>query len=80
MMIRLSLRGCVNRPFYLVTVQRNRAPRDKKITEQIGSFDPLPNMYNERLVAINFDRLRAWLAYGASPSKPVAKLLGIQSF
>lgn len=83
MMIRLSSQGCVNRPFYLINVQKNRAPRDRKFVEQLGSFDPLPNMHNERLVAINFDRLRTWLAFGATPSKPVAQLLGkftVQTF
>jgi small subunit ribosomal protein S16 len=45
--------------------------------EQIGTFDPLPNIHNERLVGIDFDKLRKWLAGGAVCSKPVEVLLGV---
>ena len=76
MAIRLSLRGCTNRPFYHIVVQKNRAPRDKQIVEQIGTYDPMINKFGERLVTINFDRLRYWLGMTAHPSDPVSKLLG----
>ena len=29
--------------------------------EQLGVYDPMPNINNERLVSINFDRVRHWL-------------------
>ena len=76
-MIRLAYHGCANRPFYHFVVQLNRAPRNQKPIEQIGTYDPLPNVHKERLVAIDFDRLKYWYAYrGASLSKPVLQLLG----
>jgi len=43
----------------------------------VGSFDPLPNDYNERLVALNTERIRYWLGKGAHLSTPAAELLGI---
>ena len=44
--------------------------------EKIGSFDPLPNVHNEKLIGINFERLRYWIAQDVEVSKPVAELLG----
>lgn len=45
--------------------------------EQVGSFDPMPNYNNEKLVALNIDRIRYWLSVGAEPTKPVYKILGL---
>lgn len=44
--------------------------------EQVGSYDPLPNEHNEKLVALNLERIRHWLGNGADVSTPVAELLG----
>lgn len=43
----------------------------------MGSYDPLPNTSNERLVALNTERIRYWLGKGAHMSEPAAELLGI---
>lgn len=51
-------------------------PTTDPVIEQIGSYDPLPNKYNEKLVAINFQRLNYWIKEGAIVSKSVKKLLG----
>lgn len=45
--------------------------------EQLGSYDPLPNEHNEKLVALNLERIRHWIGNGAEVTKPVAELLGI---
>ncbi|MGH0192708.1 UNVERIFIED_CONTAM: hypothetical protein FKN15_022097, partial [Acipenser sinensis] len=74
--IRLALGGCTNRPFYRIVAAYNKRARDSKHIEQLGSFDPLPNIYNEKLVSLNFERIKYWIACGAHPTKPVAKLLG----
>ena len=74
--IRLARFGCTNRPFFrLVVTQKYRASQGPVI-EQVGSFDPMPNKNNEKLVALNIDRIKMYLAYGADMSKPAAKLLG----
>ena len=76
-MIRLAYHGCANRPFFHVVVQPNRKPRNGKFLEQIGTYDPLPNINNEKLVAINFERLKYWCTIrGAHMSKPILQLLG----
>lgn len=79
--IRLALAGHkqANRPFYRIVAAYNKRARDGKYIEQLGSYDPLPNIYNEKLVSFNFDRIKYWIGCGAHPSKPVAKLLGVYS-
>ncbi|XP_035487920.1 28S ribosomal protein S16, mitochondrial [Scophthalmus maximus] len=69
-----------NRPFYRIVAAYNKRARDGKYIEQLGSFDPLPNINNEKLVGFNFDRIKYWIGCGAHPTKPVAKLLGLAGF
>lgn len=81
-MIRLALAGHkqANRPFYRIVAAYNKRARDGKYIEQLGSYDPLPNIYNEKLVSFNFNRIKYWIGCGAHPTKPVAKLLGLAGF
>ena len=75
--IRLALHGCVNRPFYHVVVIKKHMGRDKPPIEQLGTYDPMPNIHNEKLVALNLDRLQHYIMKKeADITKPVAKLLG----
>ncbi|XP_051957065.1 28S ribosomal protein S16, mitochondrial-like [Xyrauchen texanus] len=78
--IRLALGGATNRPFYRIVAAYNKRARDSKYIEQLGSYDPLPNIYNEKLVAFNYDRIKYWIGCGSHPTKPVAKLLGLAGF
>lgn len=80
--IRLALAGHkqANRPFYRIVAAFNKRARDGKYIEQLGSYDPIPNIYNEKLVSCNFDRIKYWIGCGAHPTKPVAKLLGLAGF
>ncbi|KAG9352929.1 hypothetical protein JZ751_017505 [Albula glossodonta] len=78
--IRLALGGCTNRPFYRIVAAYNKRARDSKYIEQLGSYDPLPNIHNEKLVSFNYERIKYWIGCGAHPTKPVAKLLGLAGF
>ncbi|MBN3325658.1 RT16 protein, partial [Atractosteus spatula] len=78
--IRLALGGCTNRPFYRIVAAYNKRARDSKYIEQLGSYDPLPNIYNEKLVSFSYERIKYWIGCGAHPTKPVAKLLGLSGF
>ncbi|XP_043531884.1 28S ribosomal protein S16, mitochondrial [Chiloscyllium plagiosum] len=78
--IRLALGGCTNRPFYRIVAAHNKRARDGKYLEQLGSYDPMPNIFNEKLVSFNFERIKYWLACGAHMTKPVEKLLGLSGF
>ena len=48
--------------------------------EQLGTFDPMPNMFNEKICSFNYERLKYWLAMGAHPVKSVRRLLGLSGF
>ncbi|XP_018580988.1 small ribosomal subunit protein bS16m [Scleropages formosus] len=78
--IRLALGGCTNRPFYRIVAAFNKRARDSKYIEQLGTYDPLPNKYNEKLVSLNYGRIKYWIGCGAHTTKPVAKLLGLSGF
>jgi small subunit ribosomal protein S16 len=55
---------------------QKRFEQHRQVIEQLGTYDPLTNQHNERLVALNFERIRYWLGRGAVTSDPVAELLG----
>ncbi|KAM8867057.1 small ribosomal subunit protein bS16m [Synchiropus picturatus] len=80
--IRMALAGHkqANRPFYRIVATFNKRARDGKYIEQLGTYDPLPNIHNEKLVSFNFDRIKHWIGCGAHTTKPVAKLLGLAGF
>ncbi|XP_072282365.1 small ribosomal subunit protein bS16m [Pyxicephalus adspersus] len=78
--IRLSLGGCSNRPFYRIVAAYNKRARDGKHLDKLGTYDPMPNVYNEKLVSLNIERIKYWIASGAQVTKPVAKLFGLAGF
>ena len=70
--IRLSRRGAKKKPFYRVVAADNRARRDGKFLEILGTFDPLKEENNFK---INSEKTVSWIKNGARPSKTVAALL-----
>ncbi|XP_032690735.1 probable 28S ribosomal protein S16, mitochondrial [Odontomachus brunneus] len=78
--IRFVRYGCANRPFYHLIVMHLKEHQRRPPIEQLGSYDPIPNKYNEKLVSFNFERIQHWLAKGSHVSTPVAELLGLAGF
>ncbi|XP_035741066.1 probable 28S ribosomal protein S16, mitochondrial [Vespa mandarinia] len=78
--IRFVRYGCTNRPFYHIVVIDTKLGQRMAPIEQLGSYDPIPNKYNEKLVSFNFERIQYWLGQQVSVSKPVAELLGLAGF
>ena len=73
--IRLSRGGSKKRPFYKVVAADQRAPRDGRFIEKLGTFNPLlPKDHAERFV-INEERVKYWLGNGAQPTDTVKVLL-----
>ncbi|CAJ0585599.1 unnamed protein product, partial [Mesorhabditis spiculigera] len=77
----LALFGCKNRPFYHICVFPDKSlgrRYEGNIIEQVGSFDPLPNKNNEKLVALNIGRIKYWIGErNAHISVPVLEVLGL---
>ncbi|XP_061174190.1 small ribosomal subunit protein bS16m-like [Saccostrea echinata] len=80
LVVRMARYGCTNRPFYHIVVTWNRYPRDRKIKEQIGFYDRLPNLNGEQVLGLNLDRVRHYFKFGAEFSRPVLQLLGIVGY
>ena len=74
--MKLVNRGCSNRPFYHMVVIKSTYPNSRHIDplEQLGTYDPLPNAHNEKLVAVNLERVQHYLAGGVHLSRPVAQV------
>ncbi len=73
--IRLSRGGSKKRPFYRVVAADQRAPRDGRFIERLGSYNPmLPQDHADRFV-INEERVKYWLSVGAQPTERLQKML-----
>ncbi|XP_059614655.1 small ribosomal subunit protein bS16m [Phlebotomus argentipes] len=75
--IRFVRYGCANRPFFHIVVMERRKNQHEAPIEQVGTYDPLPNQYNQQLVSMNVERIRHWIGSGSHLSTPVAELLGL---
>ncbi|OEG00372.1 30S ribosomal protein S16 [Vulcanibacillus modesticaldus] len=69
--IRLKRMGAKKAPFYRVVVADSRSPRDGRIVEEIGTYNPLTQP-----AQVNIDEEKAlkWLQTGAKPSDTVRNL------
>ena len=75
--LRLAYYGCPNRPFFHIVATKRKVARNRGYYEQVGTYDPLPNDRNEKLVALNMDRIKYWLSEGAITTAPVSRLFAL---
>jgi small subunit ribosomal protein S16 len=70
--IRLARVGSKKNPIYRVVVADSRSPRDGRFIEIVGRYNPQTDPST-----IEFDepKVKDWLAKGAQPTDPVARLL-----
>lgn len=78
--IRFVRFGCTNRPFYHIVVMERRLEQRQPPVEQLGTYDIIPNKHNEKLLALNFERIAFWIGQGAHVSRPVLELFGLSGF
>lgn len=73
-MLRIRLRriGKRRHPYYRVVVADQRAKRDGRFVEMLGSYDPHAD---PPLAKLDEERAREWLSKGAQPSEAAAKIL-----
>ena len=72
--IRLSRGGSKKRPFYRVVAADQRAPRDGRFIEKLGTYTPLLPQDHEQRLVINEERVKYWLGVGAQPTERLEKL------
>lgn len=71
--LRLKRLGRRHRPFYRLGAMDKRSPRNGRVIEELGWFDP--NGKDDKQLSINVERVEYWLSVGAQPSDTVKALL-----
>jgi small subunit ribosomal protein S16 len=76
MAVRLRLKrfGRRHRSFYRLAAIDARNPRDGRVLEELGFYDPEGGKETEQ-VKLNAERIQHWLRVGAVPSQTVLSLL-----
>ncbi len=70
--IRLQRVGKKKAPFYHVVVADSRSPRDGKIVEKIGTYDP---MTDPATISLDIEKVEKWIKNGAKPTDTVKALI-----
>ena len=70
--VRLQREGKKKAPFYHIVVADSKSPRDGKIIEQIGTYDP---MTKPSTIVLNKEKLEQWIKNGAQPTDTVKSLI-----
>ena len=70
--IRLQRQGKKKAPFYHIVVADSTSPRDGKIIEQIGTYDP---MTKQSPIVVDKEKLEQWIKNGAQPTDTVKALI-----
>lgn len=69
--IRLTRKGCKNKPFYQIIVTDSRNARDGRFIEKIGFFNPIKIQFSQ----ININRVNYWVSKGAKISNRVKYII-----
>jgi small subunit ribosomal protein S16 len=72
--LRLKRMGRKNHAFYRLNAIDSRSPRDGRVIEELGFYDPTSKDQGKQFVA-KLDRCKYWLDTGAVPSGTVSSLL-----
>ena len=70
--IRLQRVGKKKAPFYHIVVADSKSPRDGKIIEQIGTYNP---MVEPSEIKLDNEKVQKWIANGAKPTDTVKALI-----
>lgn len=72
--IRMKKMGRTHAPFYRVCAVDARKPRDGRVIEELGYYDPMVPETDARAI-LKGDRIDYWMGVGAQPSDKVAVLI-----
>ena len=70
--LRLMRVGKTKQPSYRVVAADSRSPRDGRFIEIVGRYNP---QTDPSTIDLDADKVKDWLAKGAQPSEPVARLI-----
>ena len=72
--IRMKQFGRKHRPYFRICAMDIRRPRDGRVLEQLGTYDPLVPETDARAV-LKGERIAYWISVGAKPSDKVQVLI-----
>ena len=72
--IRMKKFGRKHRPFFRICAMDVRSPRDGRVLEELGTYDPMIPDTDAR-VMLDHERVKYWLSVGAQPSEKVRVLI-----
>jgi len=72
--IRMKKMGRSHQAFFRICATDKRAPRDGRVLEELGTYDPRVHETDARAI-LKADRVDYWLGVGAQPSVNVAALI-----
>ena len=70
--IRLQRFGKKKSPFYHIVVADSKSPRDGRIIEQIGTYNP---MTEPSTIVLDKEKAQKWIKNGAKPTDTVKALI-----
>mgnify|MGYP001122932176 FL=1 len=70
--IRLQRVGKKKAPFYHIVVADSKSPRDGKIVEKIGTYNP---MTDPATIVLDNEKVATWIKNGAKPTDTVKALI-----
>ena len=75
--LRLKRIGRTHRAIFRLSVMDARRPRDGRVLEELGVYDPT-NKDRAAQLKLEAERVKYWLSVGAVPTQTVANLLKTQ--
>ena len=73
--IRMKKMGRAHQAFFRICAVDKRAPRDGRVLEELGTYDPLRERHRCSGALLKAERVDYWLSVGAQPSDNVAVLI-----
>ena len=70
--IRLQRQGAKKAPFYHIVVADSRSPRDGRIIEKIGTYNP---MTDPATINLDMEKVEKWTKNGAKPTDTVKGII-----
>jgi small subunit ribosomal protein S16 len=70
--VRLTRVGSKKNPIWRVVVADQRSPRDGRIIETVGRYNP---QTDPSTIELDEEKVKDWIGKGAQPSDAVAKLI-----
>lgn len=72
--IRMKKMGRSHQPFFRICAVDKHAPRDGRVLEELGTYDPRVPETDARAI-LKAERIDYWIGVGAQPSEKVAVLI-----